>query len=155
MSADGNCTKTLAHLDPFIRGEDPACNASLPQTCQVGDLSGKYGKVTSDPFVATYHDLFASTQAGIGSFFGNRSFVFHFANKTRISCANFKLISKPDSGSTPSNCTSSAAGTGVMPTPTAQPSNTATTVPFPGAASSSGVSVSLIVAAFAAVMFAL
>jgi len=91
VPADGNCTKTLAHHDPYIRGETPVCNASLPETCQVGDLSGKYGKITSDPFVASYSDAFESTLPGIGSFFGNRSFVIHFANKTRISCANFAL----------------------------------------------------------------
>jgi len=40
VPADGNCSGTLAHLDPFIRGEKPPCDASAPQTCQVGDLSG-------------------------------------------------------------------------------------------------------------------
>ncbi|PQE27049.1 superoxide dismutase protein [Rutstroemia sp. NJR-2017a WRK4] len=91
VPADGNCTSTLGHLDPFIRGETPACNSSLPQTCQVGDLSGKHGKITSDPFTATYADDFASTTPGLGSFFGNRSIVVHFGNKTRITCANFML----------------------------------------------------------------
>jgi hypothetical protein len=88
---NGNCTATLAHLDPFIRGEDTACNSSFPETCQVGDLSGKWGKITSDPYEITYHDLYASTKEGIGAFFGNRSIVVHYPNKTRISCANFKL----------------------------------------------------------------
>ncbi|PQE20044.1 superoxide dismutase protein [Rutstroemia sp. NJR-2017a BVV2] len=91
VPADGNCTSTLGHLDPFIRGETPACNSSLPQTCQVGDLSGKHGKITSDPFTASYADDFASTTPGLGSFFGNRSIVVHFGNKTRITCANFTL----------------------------------------------------------------
>ncbi|KAI6373742.1 hypothetical protein MCOR25_003371 [Pyricularia grisea] len=86
----GNCTATLAHLDPFVRGETPVCNATAPQTCQVGDLSGKHGEITSDPFEATYTDKFASTHEGIGAFFGNRSFVLHYANKTRITCADFK-----------------------------------------------------------------
>jgi len=49
VPASGNCTQTLAHLDPFIRGEDPPCDASAPETCQVGDLSGKYGKIPSLP----------------------------------------------------------------------------------------------------------
>ncbi|RFU28771.1 hypothetical protein B7463_g7556, partial [Scytalidium lignicola] len=89
VPANGNCTETLGHLDPFERGEDPPCDSTLPQTCQVGDLSGKYGKITSDPFTAAYTDLYASTLSGLGSFFGNRSFVIHFANTTRISCANF------------------------------------------------------------------
>ncbi|KAA8570188.1 hypothetical protein MFRU_005g03090 [Monilinia fructicola] len=92
VPTDGNCTGTLGHLDPFLRGEMPACNESLPQTCQVGDLSGKHGKITSDPFQASYVDEFASTLPGLGSFFGNRSLVIHFGNKTRITCANFTLL---------------------------------------------------------------
>jgi len=92
VPADGNCTGTLGHLDPFIRGETPSCNSSLPQTCQVGDLSGKYGKITSDPFQASYVDEFASTLPGLGSFFGNRSLTLHFGNTTRITCANFTLL---------------------------------------------------------------
>ncbi|GKT48318.1 cell surface Cu-only superoxide dismutase ARB_03674 [Colletotrichum spaethianum] len=145
---DGNCTKTLAHLDPFIRGEATPCDASKPETCQVGDLSGKHGKVTGD-YEKTYVDPYLSIVEGPGSFFGNRSFVFHFANKTRISCANFKLITKPD---THDNCTSTTiSGTGTVPTPTSPP----TVVPFPGAASTSGASVSLMLMGFAAVLFAL
>ncbi|KAM0564258.1 hypothetical protein ACHAPJ_000468 [Fusarium lateritium] len=86
---DGNCTATLAHLDPFARGEEPPCDAKDPASCQVGDLSGKYGKITSDPFEAEYIDAYASTKQDIGAFFGNRSFVLHYANKTRLTCANF------------------------------------------------------------------
>ncbi|KAK1973886.1 superoxide dismutase [Colletotrichum cereale] len=144
VPADGNCTKTLAHLDPFIRGDATPCDASKPETCQAGDLSGKHGTVTAD-YKKTYVDPYLSI-AGGGSFIGNRSFVFHFANKTRISCANFKLISKPNNYE---NCTSTAidptGGATALPTP----------VPFPGAASTSGASISLMLMGFAAVIFAL
>ena len=92
VPADGNCTQTLGHIDPFIRGETPACDSSLPQTCQVGDLAGKHGMITSDPFTASYSDDFASTVPGLGSFFGNRSLTLHFGNATRITCANFTLL---------------------------------------------------------------
>jgi hypothetical protein len=95
----GNCTKTLGHLDPFIRGETPACDPSIPETCQVGDLSGKYGKIESDPFSVTFVDPFTSTLEGPGAFFGNRSFVVHFANKTRITCANFEAVGAGDGSS--------------------------------------------------------
>ncbi|KUJ22546.1 uncharacterized protein LY89DRAFT_303129 [Mollisia scopiformis] len=108
VAADGNCTSTLGHLDPFIRGETPGCNSSLPQTCQVGDLSGKYGKITSDPFLATYTDDFASTLPGIGAFFGNRSITLHFANTTRLTCANFTLSSAATSSGGSSSSNSSA-----------------------------------------------
>ncbi len=47
VPSDGNCTGTLAHLDPFVRGETPPCDPTQPQTCQVGDLSGKHGNITT------------------------------------------------------------------------------------------------------------
>lgn len=101
-AVNGNCTSTLAHLDPYHRGETPACNASEPQTCQVGDLSGKYGKITSDPFVAEYFDLYTSLQPGSPAFFGNRSIVIHYANKTRLTCANFAKLPVPAATTVPS-----------------------------------------------------
>jgi hypothetical protein len=45
VPSDGNCTATLAHLDPFIRGEATPCQSNRPDTCQVGDLAGKHGKI--------------------------------------------------------------------------------------------------------------
>jgi len=98
VPADGNCTDTLAHLDPYIRGEIPPCNDTIPQTCQVGDLSGKHGMITSDPFTASYVDDFASTVDGIGAFFGNRSLTLHFGNTTRITCANFSMAATSTTG---------------------------------------------------------
>ncbi len=41
----GNCTDTGGHLDSYVRGDSPPCDSSQPQTCEVGDLSGKYGTV--------------------------------------------------------------------------------------------------------------
>ena len=41
VPANGTCAATRAHLDPYERGEVPICNAAQPETCQVGDLSGK------------------------------------------------------------------------------------------------------------------
>jgi hypothetical protein len=102
-------------LDPFIRGEDPVCDKKLPQTCQVGDLSGKHGTITSDPFEVTYHEQFASTLEGIGAYFGNRSFVVHFPNKTRITCANFDKVADvgPGDFTTPS-CDGPTTSTGTV-----------------------------------------
>lgn len=60
VPSDGNCTDTEAHLDPFDRGEVPPCNPDLPMTCQVGDLAGKHGAITtsqgSNTFETTYTD---------------------------------------------------------------------------------------------------
>ena len=50
-----------------------------------------------------YLDKYAALVPGIGAFFGNRSIVFHYANKTRISCANFSLV---DAGETDYSATS-------------------------------------------------
>jgi len=112
----GNCTATLAHVDPFKRGEEPPCDPSQPALCQTGDLAGKYGKITSDPFTASYVDPYSSITKEIGgSFLGNRSFVFHFANKTRITCADFKLV---------------ASNSTTLPTGSAYPTTSPTTVPI-------------------------
>ncbi|KAI1430159.1 superoxide dismutase [Xylaria sp. FL1777] len=116
VDASGNCTNTLAHLDPFIRGEDPACNSSSPATCQVGDISGKYGKITSDPYKAKFHDDFTAMREGPGSYFLNRSIVVHFANKTRITCANFTVLRCSVNDTTAT--TDGSCQDGSMPTPT-------------------------------------
>lgn len=49
---NGNCTATGAHLDPYKRGEVPICDATKPETCQTGDLSGKFGNITAGPYVS-------------------------------------------------------------------------------------------------------
>jgi hypothetical protein len=122
-AVDGNCTSTKAHLDPFGRGQTPPCDSSAPNTCEVGDLSGKHGKITSDPFTATYTDIWASTREDSESFFGSRSFVIHYANTTRLTCANFeKKASLPPH----SNSTSTAVAT---PTPSSTPSGVPSGVP--------------------------
>ncbi|KAG8421255.1 hypothetical protein J3459_007368 [Metarhizium acridum] len=88
-ASGGNCTATGAHLDTMKRGEKPPCDAGDLPSCQVGDLAGKYGKITSDPFIVEYVDKFVSLKEGDAAFFGNRSFVIHLANSTRITCADF------------------------------------------------------------------
>ncbi|KAF2691000.1 Cu,Zn superoxide dismutase-like protein [Lentithecium fluviatile CBS 122367] len=99
VPTDGNCTGTGAHLDPYKRGEAPICDASKPETCQTGDLSGKHGNITARDFSAKYTDLFLATKED-PSYFGKLSVVFHLSNKTRISCANFTL-NAPGAGVTP------------------------------------------------------
>ncbi|KAL2125828.1 hypothetical protein VTI74DRAFT_2577 [Chaetomium olivicolor] len=94
VPADGNCTAALAYFDPFVRGETPSCKAAAPATCQVGDLSGKHGAIPADQdaWETSYVDLYASTAEGTGAFFGNRSLVIHYPNKTRITCASFARV---------------------------------------------------------------
>ena len=61
VPADGNCTGTGAHLDPYNRGEITACDASKPETCQTGDLAGKHGKITTAQFATEYVDMYLAT----------------------------------------------------------------------------------------------
>lgn len=60
VSADGNCTLTKAHLDPFIRGQKVPCDPKRPQTCEVGDLAGKHGKIPADVATASNGKAFSS-----------------------------------------------------------------------------------------------
>lgn len=85
--------------------------------------------ITSDPFTASYVDYFASSEEGIGAYFGNRSFVVHFANTTRFTCANFELLN--NTGATTTTSTTSIYGgnltSGSATTPTTAITGAATT----------------------------
>ncbi|GFF44032.1 hypothetical protein IFM61606_02610 [Aspergillus udagawae] len=99
VPADGDCYKTGSPFDPYRRGNKTACNMTSPQTCQIGDLSGKHGPiVTADHqgFEAQYNDLYLSTEPGEPAYFGNRSIVVHrMSDQARMSCANFVLVARP------------------------------------------------------------
>ncbi|OAL50727.1 Cu,Zn superoxide dismutase-like protein [Pyrenochaeta sp. DS3sAY3a] len=123
VPSNGNCSGTESHLDPYKRGEVPGCDATKPETCEVGDLSGKHGNITTGEFSKEYVDLYASTLASDPAFFGNLSFVVHLSNKTRIGCANFTLLS-PSEVPTPYP----SSGTG-LPKPTSAPHYNTTAVP--------------------------
>lgn len=114
----GNCTATLGHLDPTHRMDQPPCDASKPETCQVGDLSGKYGKITTDPFTAEFTDPYTSLEPGNPAFFGNASFVIHYANATRLTCADFSK-SETSEPSQP-DCSGGAQPTGGNVSPPGQ-----------------------------------
>ncbi|KAL2134363.1 hypothetical protein VTI74DRAFT_354 [Chaetomium olivicolor] len=142
---NGNCTATLAHLDPFIRGEATPCNHNAPATCQVGDLSGKHGEIPADQdtWETSYVELYASTLEGIGAFFGNRSIVFHYPNKTRITCANFAKVEGGAGGSGTVTLPGSTTVATALPTThgAGHGSNATATVTKPPAATSSHVEV--------------
>lgn len=101
VPSDGNCTGTGAHLDPYKRGEQPICDASKPETCQTGDLSGKHGNMTAQEWSQEYLDLYSATRPDVNSYFGNLSLVVHLSNKTRIACANFTQLSAGEEPSYP------------------------------------------------------
>ncbi|QDS74239.1 hypothetical protein FKW77_002816 [Venturia effusa] len=124
VDEDDNCNSTLAHLDPFLRGEAIACTASRPETCQVGDLSGKHGKANGTTHMATFFDPYVSLKEGMGAFFGNRSFVVHFANKSRIACANFENIGGVPTATLPPNEGNNATSATLVPAPDGSNSST-------------------------------
>jgi hypothetical protein len=117
---DGNCTTSMGHLDPTNRGELHACELAAPQTCQAGDLAGKHGNVTSVSFLASYTDLYLSTDPNSPYFFGNKSIVIHSTNTTRLTCANFAMASNSTttsgSSSTPTPSSTGGASSGMQGT---------------------------------------
>jgi len=164
VPADGNCTEASSHLDPYGAGAEIKCDKSAPETCEVGDLSGKYGAIESSPYHASYHDLYAATKEGDEAFFGDLSFVLHYANSTRLACANFV---KQEVAPNPTDChpPNSPVPTGT-PTPTGPPGSDPTgppdsdpTAPVPppsdGAAQMSILSIPAMLLGAAAVAFGL
>lgn len=109
-------------------------------------MSGKHGKIASDPFTAEYTDPYSSLQVGSPSYFGDLSFVLHYANKTRLTCANFVKVETPvPTGN--HTATPTPTGTGGLPTTTGNPNPT--TPPISGAVSAYGLSSSLMAGALA------
>jgi hypothetical protein len=156
-AVNGNCTSTKAHLDPSGRGQEPPCNKDFPNSCEVGDLSGKYGKIPAEggSFDATFIDTWASTKPDSDAFFGDKSFVIHLANKDRIACANFEKIEESNSNEcSPSTVVPVPSPSGVIPSST--PTGTPIATPPPvGAGSALQFSASLMVAGIAAALFAM
>lgn len=95
------------------------CNAAESQFCQVGDLSGKHGKITPESlinggkYINMYTDVYVSALDTSPAFFGNRSIVVHAQNGTRLNCANFVLVGGAYNGtsSTSGQPTGTGAGT--------------------------------------------
>jgi len=96
VPADGNCTGTKAHLDPFQRGQKVACDPKRPESCEVGDLAGKHGKIPAETgngtYSTTYMDEYITLTEGVGSFIGNRSIVIHLADASRYVCVNITAM---------------------------------------------------------------
>lgn len=92
VPSDGNCTKIADQRDPTDQGQYQPCQSTEPDTCQIGDLAGKHGNITSTQFTASYLDLYLSTNPASPCYFGDKSVVIH-TSKTILTCANFTLIS--------------------------------------------------------------
>ena len=84
VPANGNCTATLGHFNPY-NGTTTALTAA---EMEVGDLSGKHGSINGTSYHASYIDEYLSLNPDDESYFANLSIVVHYANTTRIACAN-------------------------------------------------------------------
>jgi len=96
VPADGNCTETGGHLDSYVRGSDPPCDASKPATCEVGDLSGKYGAVTGPTVKKSFNDPYSALNKINLGYIGDRAIVFHDASSARIACATLVKVQEEE-----------------------------------------------------------
>ncbi|KAJ6257237.1 Cell surface Cu-only superoxide dismutase [Drechslerella dactyloides] len=141
VGPNGNCSATGAHLDPFLRNDTVKCDAGAPETCQVGDLSGKHGDIPAGvyDYCTSYVDKYLSLVPGNVAFIGNsRSVVIHNINLTRIGCGNIVQGTVKGNGMpTPSNTT-------YPPTPPGgNGGNNVTTIPTPAPPIATGGATSL------------
>lgn len=104
VGPDGDCMATKGHFDPNNAGSKP-CDPDQPELCQAGDLSGKYGKISSSEDSVSMHIVdpflkFSPSEQGIIG----RSFVLHAPDSSRVACGNItswsveEVIQEGDSG---------------------------------------------------------
>ncbi|CAI5756814.1 unnamed protein product [Candida verbasci] len=87
---NGNCEAVGLHLNPFMAPEN--CTSEKSDAyCQIGDLSGKHGAINSTCFELKYTDPYLSLNPKSKSYIGNKAVVFHFANLTKIACADIEI----------------------------------------------------------------
>lgn len=92
VSGNGKCDGAKNVLDPFQRGDKPECDKKSPQTCQVGDLTGKHGEIPKFQGVISvrqsFQDLYLSFKKEDKSFIGNGSVIVKNAKGDKIACGN-------------------------------------------------------------------
>ncbi|GAB1310592.1 Cell surface superoxide dismutase [Cu-Zn] 4 [Madurella fahalii] len=92
----GDCAETGGHLDSYVRGDTPPCESSMPQTCEVGDLSGKYGTVAGPDVKKEFNDPYTALNKIQLGYIGNRGIVFHDASSARIACATLNKVEEEE-----------------------------------------------------------
>ncbi|CAI5756346.1 unnamed protein product [Candida verbasci] len=110
VPADGNCTGTLAHFNPF----NGSATATTDAAKEVGDLAGRNGNITSESFSTEYVDPYLSLNPESRAYFGGLSVVIHSSNNSRLACANITEEetngSTGGTGGTYTNATGGAGG---------------------------------------------
>ncbi|KAM9937908.1 hypothetical protein OXX80_002578 [Metschnikowia pulcherrima] len=88
----GNCDATMGHFNPYCGTAD----GRIPSEKEVGDLSGKHGKLSGTDVSQYYDDHFLSINPKDRAFIGNLPIVLHLASGRRFACANLvKVLGKP------------------------------------------------------------
>lgn len=113
VPSNGDCYGTLGHLNPYNGSEA----AEWPAAKEVGDLSGKHGPITDQSFQASYIEQYLSLNKDDLAYVGNRSVVIHFANDTRLVCANITSISNSSHASSTIPTANAAVLNGFSPGP--------------------------------------
>lgn len=90
VPADGNCTGAGGHLNPYNGSESATALADK----EVGDLSGKHGRITGQSFTTSYIEQYISLNESDPAFIGNLSVVVHFSNSSRLACSNITKLTK-------------------------------------------------------------
>jgi hypothetical protein len=108
VPANGDCSALGGVLDPYKRGIVPPCDPAQKQTCAIGDESGKYGFIDSDPYAITFTSAYISTSVGSVSFLGDKALLVTSVDGKPLACANFVM--------THTNATSTGAAPTTTPT---------------------------------------
>lgn len=84
VPADGNCTGTKAHLNPF----NGTTKFTDPANLEVGDLAGRHGNLTLGSQKFQISDEYISLNKDDKAYFGGLSIVIHDHLNNRLTCAN-------------------------------------------------------------------
>lgn len=112
VPSNGDCLATLAHFNPNNGNATDCPSQGDNSLCELGDLSGKYGKIYSTSFQTSYVEPYLSLNLNNSYYFadGKRSITVHFANTSRIACANIKLTKSNSSNDTTTATISTQTG---------------------------------------------
>ncbi|ODV80458.1 Cu,Zn superoxide dismutase-like protein [Suhomyces tanzawaensis NRRL Y-17324] len=115
VPADGDCYAALGHLNPYNGSATAETNAGK----EVGDLSGKHGPINGTTLHVSYIDRYVSLNSSDPAFAGNLSIVVHYADNTRLACANIVREytannTRPSGSNSSSNAAGSNAANGVF-----------------------------------------
>ncbi|ODV84240.1 hypothetical protein CANARDRAFT_179210, partial [[Candida] arabinofermentans NRRL YB-2248] len=110
VPSSGNCTAALGHFNPF-NASTPCSKTDGVDTCELGDLSGKWETFNTSSYSTSYVDPYLSLNTDSEAYIGNLSIVFHYHNTSRIACANLKYSTNGSTATTSASQVSTAGAT--------------------------------------------